>query len=598
MELLPGRFADTIRVNLYKAQLAEEPVFEALSYAWGRELHDEEPAIVNGSPVTITDNFDCALRYLRSQNVRRTLWVDALCINQYDTLERNQQVPLMCFIYSNASNVIVWLHPIDPGGADRLAFDYINRDAVPDSSFRTELHDGDDSETQNTDYEGLLVQALISLCQCAWFSRLWVVQELTLAAQDPVVCCGFETSSWSQFCHFFMKIRRAVSLPGSLNIAFERSKPQQIPPLYTAIRNGSVSGEKLLLLGLSERIEYLFEVRRHGRNTDFALQLFRTGPFEATDPRDKIFGVLGISSFCDETIVPDYTKLTKQVYCEAMAMVLRESFASTYTLLPLLPLPTRTQASIILPSWVCDFTLCNKCVHLQDRNPHVPTNLCPSPEYIDTLLAKASNLTSIVKFPDLHTLHTAGLLLGTISAAIPVRGLLSFSGEQVLQMANIRDLIHSTNTDPNLVLEALLGCGESGERSTDDAKQSTFRSLLANSEDYDGFAQDQISCKQLNDTLVRTAHRRILFVTNTGRVGLTYHSDIEHGIRQGDIIAGLFGINFPFVLRSVPGASKFNMLNVAHIAAHEWGPDASNTATQDSDWDPLKPRGLSEYIII
>ena len=37
------------------------------------------------------------------------LWVDALCINQQDIPERNDQVKKMCRIYSKASCVLIWL---------------------------------------------------------------------------------------------------------------------------------------------------------------------------------------------------------------------------------------------------------------------------------------------------------------------------------------------------------------------------------------------------------------------------------------------------------------------------------------------------------
>lgn len=590
LELLPGTFSDTIKFHLYKARLKDSPVYEALSYAWGRELHDEEPALVNGAPFIVTDNLDCALRYLRSPRTRRTLWIDAICINQEDTFERNQQVQLMCFIYSNATTVLVWLHPIDPGGADRLAFDHINRDTVPKNSYDDSVSSLSSDGSCVSNEETLLIVALISLCQCTWFSRLWIVQELTLATQDPIVCCGFETARWSQFCNYLMKIRRAVSQAERLSIAFEAAKPQQEPPMYSAIQSGSVVGEKLLLLGLSERVEYLYEVRRSGQYGKFATRLYRTATFEATDPRDKVYGVLGISSFIGKALVPDYTKTTQQVYCEAMATVLTEDFASSYNLLPLLPLPDRTRNQKSLPTWVCDFTICNKCVHLEDRNPHVPTNLCPDSTDIQALLARTSDFVPIAKFsPDLKTLYTMGRYIGTIVAAIPIRGLSSFDGERVLRLANIRILMQERNLDSDLVLEALLGYNGALECEVD---RSTFQEMLMTGDDYATPDHLRQSSRRLSDTLFRAAHRRILFLTNTGRVGLTYHSDIGNGVRPGDDVAGLFGIDFPFILRRSPGANSLSMINVAHVARHEWGHKSAGLNSQGSY------RDSEEYIIV
>ena len=39
----------------------------------------------------------------------RRLWIDAICINQEDFLERNQQIRLMCSIYSRCKRLLVWL---------------------------------------------------------------------------------------------------------------------------------------------------------------------------------------------------------------------------------------------------------------------------------------------------------------------------------------------------------------------------------------------------------------------------------------------------------------------------------------------------------
>ncbi|RFU25078.1 hypothetical protein B7463_g11261, partial [Scytalidium lignicola] len=56
----------------------------------------------------VTTNLEAALRELRAQNIT-TLWIDALCINQNDLLERALQVMRMGLIYSRAQAVVLWL---------------------------------------------------------------------------------------------------------------------------------------------------------------------------------------------------------------------------------------------------------------------------------------------------------------------------------------------------------------------------------------------------------------------------------------------------------------------------------------------------------
>ncbi|KAH8788003.1 heterokaryon incompatibility [Diaporthe sp. PMI_573] len=49
------------------------------------------------------------MRHLRYPQQPRTLWIDAVCIDQSSLEERGEQVTRMSSIYQNASRVIVWL---------------------------------------------------------------------------------------------------------------------------------------------------------------------------------------------------------------------------------------------------------------------------------------------------------------------------------------------------------------------------------------------------------------------------------------------------------------------------------------------------------
>lgn len=59
--------------------------------------------------MVVPRNVFFALQYLRHEGNTRTLWIDAICINQEDLDERSEQVVHMLQIYKNASRVIVWL---------------------------------------------------------------------------------------------------------------------------------------------------------------------------------------------------------------------------------------------------------------------------------------------------------------------------------------------------------------------------------------------------------------------------------------------------------------------------------------------------------
>jgi hypothetical protein len=86
--------------------------YEALSYAWGADpgLYS---VLCHDRTLCITSSCDSALRHLRNTTRQRTLFVDAICIDQSfegdSVSERNHQVKLMGQIYSQASRVLIWL---------------------------------------------------------------------------------------------------------------------------------------------------------------------------------------------------------------------------------------------------------------------------------------------------------------------------------------------------------------------------------------------------------------------------------------------------------------------------------------------------------
>lgn len=101
--------------------------YEALSYAWGSQTEQlplivdclatpndakDEWDVVPGDPtvVSITRNLHTALLQLRHAKRFRFLWVDAVCINQDDLDEKQEQIRMMGSIYAEAGQrTVVWL---------------------------------------------------------------------------------------------------------------------------------------------------------------------------------------------------------------------------------------------------------------------------------------------------------------------------------------------------------------------------------------------------------------------------------------------------------------------------------------------------------
>jgi hypothetical protein len=90
---------------------SDEPVphFEALSYTWGSSEGTTEIRIDHSLTRKLLDtrNLDIPLRHLRYADRPRTMWIDAICVDQENLNERGQQVQRMPDIYSKSEHVIV-----------------------------------------------------------------------------------------------------------------------------------------------------------------------------------------------------------------------------------------------------------------------------------------------------------------------------------------------------------------------------------------------------------------------------------------------------------------------------------------------------------
>jgi len=106
ISLLPGTKSDEISCRIMHVSLEDNPSYEAISYTWGNQSLGIGTTTLNGLPFRITPNLQTALYHLRSEDVGRVLWIDALCINQLDTKEKTDQVQKMRDIYQGASKVL------------------------------------------------------------------------------------------------------------------------------------------------------------------------------------------------------------------------------------------------------------------------------------------------------------------------------------------------------------------------------------------------------------------------------------------------------------------------------------------------------------
>jgi hypothetical protein len=116
LTLLPGDRSTPLECELHRADLpglansgeATKPTFEALSYTWGGS-NKPQRIICGNSAIEITQSLFEALMDLRQAKTARTLWIDAVCIDQGDADEKKKQLHHMTSIYRHATQVVIWL---------------------------------------------------------------------------------------------------------------------------------------------------------------------------------------------------------------------------------------------------------------------------------------------------------------------------------------------------------------------------------------------------------------------------------------------------------------------------------------------------------
>ena len=145
-----------IQCQLFDCALADSGStrpYEALSYVWGSEIKPRSLSI-DSCDLPVGENLYAALLHLRDCSIERTIWADAVCINQRDPKEKGKQVQSMAKIYAKASGVVVWLG-----------------EATSDSGHALEeIRMAAEQRTKLSINES----AILGLLERPWFQRIWV----------------------------------------------------------------------------------------------------------------------------------------------------------------------------------------------------------------------------------------------------------------------------------------------------------------------------------------------------------------------------------------------------------------------------------------
>lgn len=260
MRLEPSEeFESDIHCHLVVTDIkqASHEQYLALSYVWGDEA-SPRTIYVDNAPLLVTRNLYTALKYLRAGDQPWKFWIDAVCINQADVSERNHQVSIMHQVYAAAERVLVWLGESTPEEEDALKF-----------------YQNGENDPCNTRFRGPY-QGLKTLFERPWWSRIWVVPEVHLAKEEPVIGCGH---AWA---HLENIIRCRMRL-----VVLEQYDENGRPPARSP--EVSVLQSKMFLLQSCRSREEQKDKER--LDNTFAVLLHGTSRRNCKNPRDKIFAV-------------------------------------------------------------------------------------------------------------------------------------------------------------------------------------------------------------------------------------------------------------------------------------------------------------------
>ena len=112
---------ETLSCKLLQQRLDVNPRYVALSYYSGAPGY-LETLLVDGIEVQIRQSLHCFLMNLTSHFSPITVWLDAICIDQNNSFERNCQVAMMGQIFKSAEKVYAWLGHGDPDCDHAMAY--------------------------------------------------------------------------------------------------------------------------------------------------------------------------------------------------------------------------------------------------------------------------------------------------------------------------------------------------------------------------------------------------------------------------------------------------------------------------------------------
>ncbi|KAL8991629.1 MAG: hypothetical protein Q9169_007804 [Polycauliona sp. 2 TL-2023] len=336
-------------LTFLEVQSDHAPPYKALSYTWGpptayTPCTPDRPSVTRSNQqecLYISPNLEACLRELVILSPG-LWWIDALCINQDDDIEKSQQVKIMRSIYAGAEETVVWLGPkLDDG---EMAMDLLRQlssfhreDSIPKQNSAITFTDQGFAILGLPKKNSPAWRSLLMFLNRSYFERIWVVQELAVSRGEISVLCGNSILSWWILSAALRVVDRLRWRKPLETLAWQQNIPTLLPAIHLR--------QTTTILRFSKD------------KLDMGFLLGTCRAYLSTEPRDKIIALLGLISKEEKALKelqPNYQQPVDDLFrdvCGALVMHHR-----TYDLLTIVE-PRSVAGNLNLPSWVPNFAV-------------------------------------------------------------------------------------------------------------------------------------------------------------------------------------------------------------------------------------------------
>lgn len=539
----------SVQCDIIEVVLDEAPLFEALSYTWRNEKPSVRISVSDGSFVLVTQAVDEFLRYRRTFFGEMIFWIDGACINQASNKDKNQQVPLMRDIYTRASRVVVWLGPLVEAEDAHLAREQLFYLVGSQRMLNVPLEDHFRQLMTTDGSDGW--KSLLKVFEHPWFSRVWVVQEVALASRVDVMY-GTITIGWEDFAAC-IEILSDPLLAGPAQLDNGSNSKGGVRTLKKKIEN----------LSNARIIANLRNTVQSGQTPALASVLMDCTAFKSTNARDKVYGLLGITSDgSHRDLLPDYDYSEMDVFMKTAKYILSRSSPP--------PVPHMFQRAGTgfgrsvdteeLPSWIPDWKGSLPSHFLDSKNVYRSRGLSgwkatirypDNPKLIEVCGAKVDRIKQISEPMELEDLDmSAGHMMVTILCNKVVSLInscerIAYENVKALEDAIYRVILGTDTSDQDFSqssITELLKCMEIQRQAGEKLK-----SMPAGKE------MDELGERLVQLAIILTPYAcrigeccpaKSMTITENGHLGF-----VPPLTREGDLVCFFEGLPRPFILR-------------------------------------------------